>query len=58
VTRLEAYRAALSAANRDGDIAVVKALTAAVAQEVRQKASPIWGRFAFNDKGKSQTKPG
>jgi hypothetical protein len=53
MTRLEAYRAALSAAVRDGDTAVVKSLTRAVSQEIRQKTSPL-GTFCVSASEKRQ----
>jgi hypothetical protein len=65
LTRLEALRAALSAAVRDGETELAKALTKIAAEEVRVsrierhiKTSQKLGRFSLSgDRGKSQTRP-
>jgi hypothetical protein len=60
VTRLEAYRAALSAAVRDGDTAVVKALTREITFELtsgkhsQNRWRPQLGTFCISSSEKRQ----
>ena len=59
MTRLEALKAALRAAVRDGSTEVARELTAIVVREMKSQNVPTSGTFLrVVDRGKSETRPG